>query len=59
MVNLRKKMENAKRTSVNSVKVLRICTQINEELTQRQKVIVLIKILEFIFADKEFSEQEN
>ena len=28
-----------------------ICTQINEELEQRQKVIVLIRILEFIFAD--------
>ena len=54
----KKKDGKRKRTSVNSVKVLRICTQINEELTQRQKVIVLIKILEFIFADKEFSEQE-
>ena len=34
-----------KRTSVNSVKILRICTQINEELKQRQKVIVLIRII--------------
>lgn len=47
-----------KRTSVNSVKVLKICTQINEELTQRQKVIVLIRILEFIFANDEVSDQE-
>ena len=54
----RKKDGTRKRTSVNSVKVLRICTQINEELEQRQKVIVLIRILEFIFADPEHSEKE-
>ena len=54
----RKKDGRKKRTSVNSVKVLRICTQINEELEQKQKVIVLIRILEFIFADNEFSEEE-
>ena len=54
----RKKDGRKKRTSVNSVKVLRICTQINEELEQKQKVIVLIRILEFVFADNEFSEEE-
>lgn len=48
-----------KRTSVNSVKILRICTQINEELKQRQKVIVLIRIIEFIDSDKEISDQEH
>ncbi len=48
-----------KRTSVNSVKILRICTQINEELKQRQKVIVLIRIIEFIDSDKEISNQEH
>ena len=37
-----------KRTSVNSVKVLRICTDINRELEQKQKVIVLIRLLEFL-----------
>lgn len=47
-----------KRTSVNSVKVLLICTQINEELAQKQKIIVLIRLLEFIYANKEASEQE-
>jgi len=53
-----KKAGKRKRTSVNSVKVLRICTQINEELTQRQKVIVLIRILEFIYANDAVTEQE-
>jgi ABC-type multidrug transport system ATPase subunit len=37
-----------KRTSVQSVKVLRICAQINKELTQIQKIIVLVRIFEFI-----------
>jgi ABC transport system ATP-binding/permease protein len=46
-----------KRTSVNSVKVLKICTHINEELEQKQKMIVLLRILEFINADV-VTEQE-
>ena len=36
-----------KRTSLNSVKILKICTQINEELTQKEKVFVLLRLLEF------------
>jgi len=37
-----------KRTSSNSVRVLAICTQINKELTRRQKLIVLVNLLEFV-----------
>jgi ABC-type lipoprotein export system ATPase subunit/uncharacterized tellurite resistance protein B-like protein len=47
-----------KRTSLQSVKVLRICDQVNKELTQRQKFIVLVRIFEFINADHEFSQTE-
>ncbi|TNF46167.1 MAG: ATP-binding cassette domain-containing protein [Bacteroidetes bacterium] len=47
-----------KRTSLNSVKILRICTQINEELTQKQKIIVLIRIIEFIQSNEDVTEQE-
>ena len=47
-----------KRTSVNSVKILRICTQINEELAQPQKVVVLLRQIEFIFSEENPSEQE-
>lgn len=54
----KKKDGKRKRTSVNSVKVLRICAQINEELTQRQKIIVLIRILEFINANELVTQQE-
>lgn len=54
-----KKDGERKRTSVNSVKVLRICSQINEELTQRQKMIVLLRIFEFIHANDQVHEQEQ
>jgi len=57
--NASKRKEGAaKRTSVNSVKVLKICTQINQELEQPQKVIVLIRLLEFIYSSNDISEQE-
>lgn len=55
----KKKDGTAKRTSLNSVKVLKICTQINQELEQPQKVIVLIRLIEFIYSSNEISEQEN
>jgi len=54
----KKKDGSAKRTSLNSVKVLKICTQINSELTQMQKVVVLIRLIEFINSNTEISEQE-
>jgi ABC-type multidrug transport system ATPase subunit len=54
----KKKDGTAKRTSVNSVKVLKICTEINKELEQDQKVIVLIRLLEFIYSSNDISEQE-
>jgi ABC-type multidrug transport system ATPase subunit len=54
----KKKDGTAKRTSLNSVKVLKICTQINSELTQVQKVVVLLRLLEFINSNTEISDQE-
>lgn len=48
-----------KRTAVSSVKVILICEQINEELTQKQKTVVLIRLLEFLHTDQVLSEQEN
>lgn len=54
----KKKDGTAKRTSLNSVKVLKICTQINAELTQVQKVVVLIRLIEFISSNEEITEQE-
>ncbi len=50
-----------KRIGTDSVKVLRICNDINKELTYRQKIIVLVQLFEFVksstgsaFSDQEF-----
>jgi len=47
-----------KLTSVrDSVKTLGICKKINKTLTQKQKVVVLTKLLELIGSDKNFTPQ--
>ena len=47
-----------KLTSVrDSVKTLGLCKKINKTLTQKQKVVVLIKILELVGSDKNFTSQ--
>lgn len=47
-------------TSVkDSVKTLGICKKINKTLTQKQKVVVLIKLLELVGSDKNFSAQRR
>jgi ABC transport system ATP-binding/permease protein len=53
---LSEKSRANKSTSRSSVRVLLICTEINEELTQRQKVFVLVQLLEFIKSDIPFAE---
>lgn len=47
-----------KRRSSSSVKVLRICAQLNEELTHAQKGVVLIRLIEFLSADRELSSRD-
>lgn len=50
--------ESNKLTSVkDSLKTLAICKKINKTLTQKQKVVVLIKILELVGSDKSFTPQ--
>lgn len=41
----------------DSLKTLAICKKINKTLTQKQKVVVLIKLLELVGSDKNFSAQ--
>ncbi len=48
-----------KAISVSSVKLLTICSLINEELILQQKIILIIKLLEFIRIDQETSYQSN
>lgn len=47
-----------RRLAVSSVKVIVICDQINEELTQKQKFIVLLNLIEFVSSNGVISEQE-
>lgn len=47
-----------KLTSVkDSVKILGICKKINKTLSQKQKVVVLVRLYELINSDKKFSPQ--
>jgi ABC-type multidrug transport system ATPase subunit len=55
---LSKGSDATKKLSLNSVKVLRICSEINKELAQRQKVVVLIRLIEFINSNETVSAQE-
>jgi uncharacterized tellurite resistance protein B-like protein len=49
-----------KRIGADSVKVLRICNDINKELAQKQKIIVLVQLFEFVKSNgSEISEQES
>lgn len=53
----REGLQAKKRTSLNSVKVLKICMEINKELTQKQKIYVLVQLLEFIYQNDNDTEQ--
>jgi ABC-type multidrug transport system ATPase subunit/uncharacterized tellurite resistance protein B-like protein len=47
-----------KLTSVkDSVRILGLCKKINKTLTQKQKVVVLVRLFEIISADRKFSDQ--
>lgn len=51
-------VEKQKLTSVrDSVKTLGLCKKINKTLTQKQKVVALIKIFELVGSDKNFTPQ--
>lgn len=50
--------QKKKRASSYSVKILSICQQINEELHQKEKLIVLSRIIEFANHNKEINEGE-
>ena len=52
------KPKKIKLTSVkDSVKILGICKKINKTLTQKQKIVVLVRLYELINADRKFTEQ--
>ncbi len=53
------KKKRAKSIAVSSVKILKICTEINNDLTLKQKIVVVYNLFEFIKSDfKEVTDQE-
>ncbi len=52
------KKKKRKLTSVrDSVRTLAICKKVNKTLTQKQKVVVLVKLLELVASDNNFTPQ--
>jgi ABC transport system ATP-binding/permease protein len=51
-------VKNRKLSSANSVKVLTICNHIKEALQQKEKFIVLVRLLEFIHEDEKATTKE-
>ncbi|MDN4166416.1 ATP-binding cassette domain-containing protein [Cytophagales bacterium LB-30] len=42
----------------DSSKMMLICNQVNQELTQEQKIVVLIRLFELVVADEKITDQE-
>jgi ABC transport system ATP-binding/permease protein len=51
-------LQDRKRTSLNAMRILSICEQINEELRQKQKIYVLVQLVDFISLGTEITENE-
>lgn len=48
-----------KRISASSVKVLKICEQLNTELHHKEKIMVLIQLMEYVYSGGAMSEREK
>ena len=55
---LKDSIKDRKRTSLTSIRILAICEKINEELQQKQKIYVLVQLMDFISFSSEVSEKE-
>jgi ABC-type multidrug transport system ATPase subunit len=51
-------LQDRKRTALTAVRILAICETINEELQQKQKLYVIIQLLDFILFSEEITENE-
>lgn len=51
-------LKDMKRISLTAVKILGICEKINEELEQKQKLYVLVQLLDFILFGAEITENK-
>jgi ABC transport system ATP-binding/permease protein len=51
-------IQDRKRTSLNAMRILGICEKINEELQQKQKIYVLVQLIEYISLGENITENE-
>jgi ABC-type multidrug transport system ATPase subunit len=51
-------LRDRKRTSLNAIRILSICEKINEELEQKQKIYVLVKLMDYISLGEKITENE-
>nr|MCU0366427.1 ATP-binding cassette domain-containing protein [Bacteroidales bacterium] len=51
-------LKERKRTSLTATRILSKCEKINEELHQRQKIFVMVQLMDFIFFSGALTEQE-
>lgn len=51
-------IQDRKRISLNAMRILSLCEKINEELQQKQKVYVLVKLVDYISLGSEVTETE-
>jgi ABC-type multidrug transport system ATPase subunit len=51
-------IKDMKRTSLTAVKILGICEKINEELQQKQKLYVLVQLMDYILFGAEITDTE-
>ncbi|MBN2861805.1 MAG: ATP-binding cassette domain-containing protein, partial [Bacteroidales bacterium] len=51
-------IKEMKRLSLNAIRILAICEKINNELQQKQKVYVMVQLLDFIASGQEITENK-
>jgi len=51
-------IRDRKRTSLNAMRILAICQKINEELQIKQKIYVLVKLMDYISSGEEITDNE-
>lgn len=53
----KKGSDNQLTSVLDSVRILGICKKINKTLNQSQKIVVLVRLFELVFADKKLTQQ--
>ena len=55
---LKGSIKERKRVSLNAMRILAICEKINEELQQKQKIYIVIQLIEYLSIEEKITENE-